>query len=210
MSFILDALRKSETDRQQHGTSEFAGVPESRSRRQGPPGWLWVVAILLLVNFVVLAGILLRPDAVTSEPPAATATPAAAATTPAVAPGEDFAAQVASARENAPPRDEATAGEQPVAAAVSPPPAAATIRPPADTNLLPTLQEVQAGGSVALPELHVDIHVYSELAADRFVFINMVKHKEGSRLPEGPVVEEITPDGVILRQNGTSFLLPRD
>ena len=56
----------------------------------------------------------------------------------------------------------------------------------------------------------MDIHVYSDIPEDRFVFINMNKHKEGSRLAEGPLVREITPEGVILNQNGTSFLLPRD
>ena len=45
---------------------------------------------------------------------------------------------------------------------------------------------------------------------DRFVFINLNKQTEGSRLAEGPIVEEITPDGVVLNHNGTSFLLPRD
>jgi len=38
----------------------------------------------------------------------------------------------------------------------------------------------------------------------------MNKHKEGTRLAEGPLVEEIIPQGVVLTQNGTSFLLPRD
>ena len=61
-----------------------------------------------------------------------------------------------------------------------------------------------------MPELHVDIHVYSESPGDRFVFINMSKHNEGSRLSEGPLVEEITPEGVVLSMNGTTFLLPRD
>ena len=75
---------------------------------------------------------------------------------------------------------------------------------------LPTVHEVTANGTLSLPELHVDIHVYSESAKDRFVFINMVKHNEGSRLAEGPLVEEITPDGVVLSMNGTTFLLPRD
>ena len=69
---------------------------------------------------------------------------------------------------------------------------------------------MQANGLVSLPELHVDIHVYSEVAEDRFVFINMNKHKEGSRLADGPLVREITPGGVVLVQNGTTFLLPRD
>jgi len=76
--------------------------------------------------------------------------------------------------------------------------------------LLPTIHELRADGRVTLPELHVDIHVYSEVPEDRFVFINMNKHNEGSRLIEGPLVEEITTDGVVLSQNGTLFLVPRD
>lgn len=61
-----------------------------------------------------------------------------------------------------------------------------------------------------LPELHIDIHVYSEVADERFVFINMVKHREQSQLNEGPVVAEITLDGVILEHHGLTFLLPRE
>ena len=207
MSFILDALRKSETERQQHGSGEFSGVPVSTRRRQGPPGWLWIVAVLLLVNLAVLAGILMRSEVAVEPVVEAVAEPAAA---PPTASGDDFAAQVASARRNAPARAPAPLPDEPVAEATPPPPAAVTTSPARDTSMLPTLMELQAGGRVALPELHVDIHVYSEAAADRFVFINMVKHKEGSRLPEGPLVEQITPDGVILEHNGTSFLLPRD
>lgn len=76
--------------------------------------------------------------------------------------------------------------------------------------MLPTYQEVQARGLINAAPLHVDIHVYSETADDRFVFVNMAKHTEGSRLKEGPVVEEIVPEGVILEMDGTRFLLPRD
>jgi hypothetical protein len=38
----------------------------------------------------------------------------------------------------------------------------------------------------------------------------MAKHREQSKLEEGPVVVEITPDGVILEHQGTTFLLPRE
>lgn len=78
------------------------------------------------------------------------------------------------------------------------------------SNALPSIHELVANGTIALPELHVDVHVYSEVSEDRFVFINMNKHMEGSRLPEGPLVKEITRDGVVLEQNGINFLLPRD
>ena len=48
------------------------------------------------------------------------------------------------------------------------------------------------------------------MPAERFVFINMRKYGEGAQLPEGPRVEEITQDGVVLSQAGQRFALSRD
>ena len=207
MSFILDALRKSETDRQQRSPAEFAGVPTSSAGREGPPAWLWLVGALLLVNAAVLIGLFLRPNA---EPATlAPAEPAAATSESAVA-DDDFMEKVAAARENAPPRGAARrtaqrgAGSPPTG--IRPAPAGTSV----DTAALPTIHEVRANGAVTIPDLHVDIHVFSESADDRFVFINMNRHKEGSRLAEGPLIEEITVDGVVLSMDGTTFLLPRD
>jgi general secretion pathway protein B len=90
------------------------------------------------------------------------------------------------------------------ASVASTPPAAVS------SNSLPTIHELVANGTIVLPELHVDVHVYSEVQEDRFVFINMNKHMEGSRLAEGPLIREITRDGVVLDQNGITFLLPRE
>jgi len=207
MSFILDALRKSETDRQQQGSAEFSGVPTS-SRREGPPRWLWALGLLLAVNLVVLVGLLLRTD---PAPAVNGPAPAARQVTPTAAEESDaFVEQVAAARQNAP-RPEtpqpAVAQETVVPAAQPRKPAASNTSP---SLALPTIHELVATGVITLPELHVDIHVYSEIAEDRFVFINMNKHKEGTRLSEGPLVKEITPQGVVLVHNGTSFLLPRD
>jgi len=207
MSFILDALKKSETDRQQQGSAEFAGVPTS-TRRENPPRWLWALGLLLAVNLVVLVGLLLRPDA---SPPVVVPSPVATQTTQSAPERtEVFAEQLAAARQNAP-RRQVPEPEAAEAQVMEPP----SLRTPATSQAasslaLPTIHEVVANGTIALPELHVDIHVYSETPGDRFVFINMNKHKEGTRLSEGPLVEEITPQGVVLTQNGTSFLLPRD
>jgi general secretion pathway protein B len=71
------------------------------------------------------------------------------------------------------------------------------------------MNELRADGTLQLPDLHLDIHVYSETPADRFVFINMGKYKEGDSLSEGPVVSEIRTDGVVLEHSGTRFLMPR-
>jgi general secretion pathway protein B len=217
MSFILDALKKSETERQQKGSTEFAGVPTSSGNRESAPRWLWLLGALLMVNLLVLVVILLRPDVSPNVP-----TTTAADATPVIE--NNFAEKVAAAKENAPPREERATivPEREPTPVVEPAPArtqaSANIQPgivtiasePIESVSLPTAQEVQANGTVSLPELHVDIHVYSETPEDRFVFINMTKHNEGSRLPEGPLVVEITTEGVVLQHNGTQFLLPRD
>ena len=61
MSFILDALKKSETDRQEQGSAEFANVPSSEDS-SGAPRWLWVLVFLLAINLAVLIGLVLRKD----------------------------------------------------------------------------------------------------------------------------------------------------
>ena len=215
MSFILDALRKSETERQHKGSAEFANVPTSDGRREGPPAWLWVLGALLLVNLAVLIGIFLRPDVDAPEPVAAASPPAQPVVVARAEeePRGDFASRVAAARENAPSVEEPPPPVEEAPAATTAPPIATPVATPVaspPSNALPTIHEVRAQGRVSLPDLHVDIHVFSEVASDRFVFINMNKHKEGSQLAEGPLVKEITPDGVVLSMNGTTFLLPRD
>jgi general secretion pathway protein B len=78
----------------------------------------------------------------------------------------------------------------------------------ASEEVLPTQMDLAAGGT-ALPEMHLDIHVYSARPADRFVFVNMQKYTEGQALKEGPALERITPEGAILNHRGMRFLLPR-
>ena len=215
MSFILDALKKSEIERQQQGPSDFANVPSSAESPRAPR-WLWVLALLLAVNLAVLLGVFLRDDAPEIVPPSGQASLAR----PEPAAGASFSERIEEARE----RDTAASGS----AAASPEPVA---QPPVETPAsevssaappqprprteftlaaLPTADELRANGTIQIADLHLDIHVYSEQPADRFVFINMVRHREKSRLAEGPVVQEITPEGVILDYSGTRFLLPRE
>lgn len=212
MSFILDALRKSETERQQQSSAEFAGVPTS-SGSPRVPRWLWVLGLLLVVNLAVLLGLFLGPE---GTPPALTSPPIKETRT-AVADKPSFAEQVAEARQVAPSKpesDSAPASNRepagPPAAAAAPASSAPATIPPRRSLALPTIFEVRTNGTIEIPDLHLDIHVYSDVPEDRFVFINMSKQRERSQLAEGPTVEEITPEGVILEYRGTSFLLPRD
>lgn len=206
MSFILDALKKSETERQQQSSAEFSNVPAS-SGNPNPARWLWLLGILLLVNFAVLIGILFKPtateDAVrmdkeTSQPGVA---------------DNDFEDQVAVAIENRPPQPATSApqtvGQETVSTA-NPSPRRTTGNNRVSVAEIPTIDELLQEGTLQIAQLHLDIHVFSEVPAERFVFINMTKHREGSKTPEGPVVREIRPDGVILEYQGRVFLLPRE
>jgi len=76
-------------------------------------------------------------------------------------------------------------------------------------ELLPSINEINLTGAQALPELHLDVHVYATKPADRFVYINMRKYHEGNTLQEGPVLERIRRDGVVLNYQGLRFVLPR-
>jgi general secretion pathway protein B len=71
---------------------------------------------------------------------------------------------------------------------------------------IPSRDEVLAQGT-RLPELRLDLHVYAVDPAQRFVFINMRKLREGEALPEGVRVEHITQTGAQLSYHGTRFTL---
>ena len=208
MSFILDALRKSENERQQQGQAEFAGVPTGGSD-SSTPRWLWVVGLLLVINLAVLAGLLMRPDVT----PPAQSTPAAEPVTQQEIPAEaTFSDRVAAAQRELPEQttSEVVAAPDPEPAAVQPV-VVTQDRAALDTSrVYPTLQEVMAAGRISLPPMHLDIHVFSETPADRFVFINMSKYREGERTGEGPLVSEITPEGAVLTHQGVTFLLSRE
>lgn len=222
MSFILDALKRSETERQQQASAEFASVPTGGGKPRAPR-WLWALAVLLAINLVVLLGLLFRADDAPSEiadsgQQALTEGRNSAQAAPA---NSGFAAQLEEARRNQAAQRAGTVSEPESLPRQAPAARAdANLAPPArvptanrsdtETAMLPTVQELIVNGTLDIPDLHLDIHVYSENPSERFVFINMSKQRESSRLPEGPVVEEIMPDGVVLEYRGTSFVLRRD
>jgi general secretion pathway protein B len=215
MSFILDALKKSEIERQRQSVP---GLMDTRfkERRTGLPVWAAALCVLLGVNLLVLTFVLWNKSA-----------PA-----PHVSPPAQSAVAVAGARpaaQAAPPAAEhfSPLDPSPVYAPEIPVPLAAPVKPVAhaarrpdpvlaneepraeDQEVLPSINELNLTGAQALPELHLDVHVYATRAADRFVYINMRKYHEGAALQEGPTVERIRRDGVVLNYQGLKFVLPR-
>jgi general secretion pathway protein B len=249
MSFILDALKKSENERQRQVGPSLADVQVSQ-RRPDKPWWVVAVGALLVLNLGVLLVVLMRDgDARPSAPaaasqPATTSAPASDARSGTQGPLPASASRMP--RGNPPvdastspavhaladeagtyePGDLPDADPQLSAAATVPegPPmvrpieapsvAPAPVRPAPqsqlaqDQEVLPTPQTLLASGT-ALPDMHLDIHVYASKPADRFVFVNMRKYTEGQALKEGPTLERITQEGAVLNHHGLRFLLPR-
>lgn len=224
MSFILDALKKSDAERQKRSTPGFADIPVSRGREPAQR-WLWVVGGLLGVNLVALFVLLLRPD----PPPTVTATVPAETTIAAPAErsaGRPFADIVAESRRKtertdaAPQRREshsqtvAGSGAEPAAApqpeSTGTAPDSPSVSGRQATETANTFESLRADGTLSLPDLHLDVHVYSEQPEERFVFVNTKKYRENETLAEGPSVTRIAPEGVIMEYRGTLFLLPRD
>jgi hypothetical protein len=59
----------------------------------------------------------------------------------------------------------------------------------------------------SIPSLVLEIHVFDPDPAKRSVFFSGSRYREGERIKDGPQIIEITPEGVVLDQNGRQALL---
>lgn len=69
--------------------------------------------------------------------------------------------------------------------------------PPPDKNKLYDLQELPASLRYKLPDFTFSVFLYTDEPASRTVRVNGVMMKEGQYLTEGLKLEEIIPDGVV-------------
>jgi general secretion pathway protein B len=56
-----------------------------------------------------------------------------------------------------------------------------------------------------IPEITVQLHAYSDKPAERLAYINSKKLREGDSVVPGLVLEQITPDGMIFSYKGYRF-----
>ena len=206
MSFILDALKKSDRKRQ----SET--VPKLQTEHQKPvvPGsrrWLWlpILALFLVVNIAVLLWVF----GPWQEPPAAEVRSASAVDSPPVPPGSHPVEPVAAkpAPKTSPEPKQRTAQQQqvlPIGAAAKELPAAV------GKGRIYAIEELPNSIRERMPALHMSLHAYSrEQAAASLVRVNNQILREGAELPGGFLLAEITANGAVFSHQGYRFLLPR-
>jgi general secretion pathway protein B len=202
MSFILDALRKSENERQQSAVPGISDVPTVVHDARVPK---WVLGVIATLS----AGILVLGWAwwqSSGESNVANVRPSGMLPRTQTVPPANTVGTVRNlARE--PGAGTASASQQTTAAPVTPP----APEPNIATMVIgpPTMMELLAAGTV-LPEMTLELHVYSRTPAQRFIRINSASYREGDVLSEGPRVVSITQEGVILDSRGQKFLLSAD
>ncbi len=234
MSYILDALRKSQQARQP-GTAPRTGAVHNVSLALPVSGWWLALGVVLLLG--ILAAVLLfwrstvanlpdLPAAPASSEPVAAAPASAPAPvalekpvpvpeSPArkTAPVTDLAEQARLPAPAPPKKIAATRTEKKSAVKVNRRPetikTAAAPAVPLVMDDTPLLQQMPQDFQSALPALAVTIHVYSHDESQRILFINNREYRKGSQIDGGIRVEDIVPDGAVLSFRGERFKLSR-
>jgi len=188
MSFILDALKRSERARRVLGAAQPPppAEPPPPSRR----GWaLGGIVVLLLSNAALLGWWLLRAE-------------------PAVdAPLAPVAGEVRSLAREA---GGSTGGSSGPSGVVPPGSASASRAVYASSFAAPTpLAELEPALRARLEALHVDVHGWADDPSQRFVIINLKRRVVGDALDGGAQLVEIVAEGAVVELDGRRVLLPR-
>jgi general secretion pathway protein B len=211
VSFILDALRKSEHDRQRTAAPSLSQVPLAAARQE-LPAWALALIAFLAIAVLGLGGAWWRGLG-PSQTSLANRVPAPRTETPLQLPAVTSSAPTAAQRSlPAPPSRPLAAAAEGQSRSVDDA-RAATARPapdPVSDAVTVSSASALAAEGIAVPPLHLQLHAYSQRPADRFVFINGTRYVEGDRLAEGPQLVTIEPNGAVLSQQGRRFLLAPD
>lgn len=209
MSYILDALRRADADRERGSVpgihAQPAGLPDAdseapRSTRSG----LWIGIAFVLLLLAVLGGWLLGHD---TPPPAAAPVlaapaPVSPASTPTpVPPGAALVAALPPAPVPAPPRAAEPARAAP---AKAPTPAAASLPAAAEPRVY-QLSELPEEIRRELPTLAVGGAMYSQSAANRMLIVNGQTFHEGDKLAPNLLLQQIRLKSAVLEYKGYRY-----
>ena len=214
MSYILEALKKADRERTLGDVPDLETAHWGERSRRRSYRWVWAVIALLVVNGALLAVLLGRDE----SPDVARQLPKR------LVPGEDTASLL--------PSRQITRPREPVymPPVVQSPPSTVQQAPTATTQLADKSQPVASSAPAAVPVIssglpywddlplvyrsgfvlpHIDVHVYSDDPARRFILVELQKYREGEALENGAVVEVINNDSIQLNYQGTRFLMER-
>lgn len=217
MSYILEALKKAQAERQL-GNSPTLHAPTLQGAEQRPAARFSVPMLAAVVGMAAVIGVLLvlvwRPSepaapAVPANAPvaaapqvAATVAAAPAEPTPLPAPVADLPPSVANLA-----RATASAPAAAVAAAPTPAPAAAKPAVAAEEPVA-NLRELPEPIQRSIPPVTVGGYIYSKNAADRLLLVDKVLRREGEEVAPGLILEKLQPKEAVFNFKGYRYRVP--
>jgi general secretion pathway protein B len=194
MSYILDALKKSDQQRNL-GTPPTLQFAQATMPAQKRPSIFHygLLAVVLLCAGVAIG--LLRPWQAERLP----------SETGSIAPGTPVAIRQPAAPPTmtASPEVPANTAHEIAAAPVRQIPA--NLAAKAHEQQALSFDELPAQIQQEIPEIAVQLHAYSSKPAERLAYINSKKLREGDSVMPGLTLEQITPDGMIFNYKGYRF-----
>ena len=207
MSFILDALRKSDHERQKNAVPNINQIPPAVKRTKTPRWIVYLMGVLAMCALILGWGWIKTLNSINVPATRTESIRATASASPLNSSVRSLALEARTATDSA--RTTFPVSDT----QVEPPVPAVRMEPlgilAGSVVSAPSLSELLAAGS-NLPNLQLELHVFSPNPVERFVFINSSRYGEGDILQEGPQVITITIDGVILSYAGENFVLRRD
>lgn len=204
MSYILDALRKADAQRERDPArgihAQPQGLPAVAIRRPWRRPLAWAVGGVAVIAAALAAG-MWRTAPAPAVPPA----PVAAASVPQPLPVVPApAAMIANEVQPAPPPAPALVPVPAPVARKADAPAPATAEPPKPGRVL-TMAELPADVQRDVPKLAISGGVYSENAAQRMLIVSGQVMAEGAELAPGLVLERIQAKSAVLKFRGYRF-----
>jgi len=223
MSYILDALKKSDEQRMASLTSKPVQLAPAHPAGHSRIGWFVLLAVIVLLCGGWLLSIYQKDQPAPRQAPAqnipASSAPHNAtqpimpaaqplpASIPAKTAGEPAVAAsipASPAKLAAAPQHEHPAPQPAAKPIIAAPVASVSHAPPANEEP-PRRADLPVNIQQALPPIHIEGHIYDADPSARMVIINGHVHYEGQQLGDGLLLEAITESGIILNQQGTRF-----
>jgi len=209
MSYILEALKKAQAERQLGHAPTLDAVPVGAVPAAAPARRLPLAAIAIVVA-AIGAGALwwwMKP-ASAPAPVIVAAAPAPAqaqvniAPTPAPVPPPPLVVTPPSAPVRVPEKPAV-----PVVVKPAPAPLAARRAAPEEERV-PTLRELPENVRAAIPQLSFGGYMYSANPADRLILVDKVLRHEGEEVAPGLVLEKLLPKAALMNYRGTRYQVP--
>lgn len=205
MSYILEALKKAQAERQLGSAPTIHAVPLHAVAGDGPrarvkPLWIGLGAGLLLASAaaVFMVG---QPSA---PPVAAAPAPAPAVVAAAVAP------PVLPLPKAEPPFTPRPAPKAALAAPVkkAAPPVKKTEPVAAPEDSIPPLAQLPEAIRREVPPVAIGGYIYAKNPADSLLLVDKILRREGDELASGLVLEKLLPKAAVMNYRGYRFRVP--